>query len=483
MRFLLKLAAATSIAGPITGGYAFAQPTPTGVQVPAHERIVLDNGITLIIMPRRDVPLIAFNAVLRGGALGDPEDKCGVASLTAGLLEKGAGRRDAFEFADAVEGVGGSFNATAGTESIVVSGQFLARDQELMLELLADSLLRPRFDPTELDKLRVRQIELIKATKDSDPSDLLSAYGRAFLFRDHPYSNPVIGSEASLTAIRHEDITRYYQSHFGADRLSLIFAGDVDAAWLKKAVAKVFGGWRKAAVPAPQPAQPRRMQSRRVLLVDSPGSTQTYFWIGDVGVDKRYPQRAALDLANTLYGGRFTSILNTELRIKSGLSYGARSSFTRTAVPGEFSIRSFTQTEDTAKALDLAFETLTRLKTQGLTQEMLDSARTYVLGQYPLSLETAADWAAAMGDLELYGLGPDYIESYDAALRKVTLKDTAEVIANAFPDPDKVAIVLIGDAEKIRDQARAYGEVVEVSLMHPTFDVDIEPQPATASSR
>jgi zinc protease len=460
----------TAMVTPLGSGAAFAQSTSDGVRVPAHERIVLSNGLTLIIMPRRDVPLVAFNAVLRGGELGDVAGKPGVASLVAGLLEKGAGARDAFQFADAVEGVGGSFNAGAGAESITIRGQFLARDQPLLLELLSDALLRPRLDADELEKLRSRQIELIKAAKDSDPSELIGTYGRAFLFRDHPYGRPVIGNESSLGQITRRDVLEYYRGQFGADRLTLVFAGDVDVDLLKRSVTRMFGSWPKAAQSALPLAPPSRARQRRVLLIDSPGSVQTYFWIGNVGVDRRYAGRAALDLVNTLYGGRFTSILNTELRIKSGLSYGARSGFTRGTVAGEFAIRSFAQTENTGKAIDLALRTLSRLKHDGVTSEMLDSARAYVLGQYPLEFETAADWASAMGDLELYRLGPDYIDHYGAALRRVSVKDAQAVIEQAFPGADTLAIVLIGDAAKIRDQLSEYGPITQIPLTQPAFD-------------
>jgi predicted Zn-dependent peptidase len=478
-RFLLKIAAVTSMVTPLGTGYVLAQSGSGGVHVPAHERVVLDNGIALIIIPRRDVPLVAFNAILRGGELGDSAGKPGVASLVAGLLEKGAGKRDAFAFADAVEGVGGSFNAGAGPESIMIRGQFLARDQHLMLELLSDALLRPRFEPEELEKLRTRQIELIKAAKDSDPSELIGTYGRAFLFHTHPYGRPVIGSETSLAAITHHDISGYYYGQFGANRLTLVFSGDVDSAWLKHAVAEAFSGWPKAVTEPASLAMPERARERRVLLIDSPGSVQTYFWIANVGVDKRYPARAALDLVNTLYGGRFTSILNTELRVKSGLSYGARSGFTRGSVPGEFAIRSFAQTENTGKAIDLALETLTRLKKDGISAEMLESARAYVLGQYPLSFETASDWAAAMGEIELYGLGSQYIDHYGTSLRKVTLQDAHTVIEQAFPVAEALAIVAIGDAQKIRDQVKGYGAVTEMALTQPEF----RPAAAVAQTR
>jgi len=452
--------------------YALTQPAGGAVHVPAHERVVLPNGITLLIVPSRDVPLVAFQAVLRGGPLGDDftgRAKPGVASLVAGLLEKGAGSRDAFAFADAVEGAGGNFSVVAGHEALSISGQFLAQDEGLMLELLADAILRPRFDATEFETLRARRVELIKAAKDSDPAELIGTYGRAMLFGGHPYSRPINGSEESLASITHEDILRYYEAHFGADRLILVFAGDVNVQTLKRDVMAAFGDWGKSPAPLLRVPEPRRVRGRSVLLVDSPESSQTYFWIGNVGVNKRYAQHAALDIVSTLYGGRFTSILNTELRIKSGLSYSARAGFSRGTAAGEFAIRSFTDTENASKALDLSLETLTRLQVEGVSAEMVESARAYVLGQYPLSFETAADWAAALVELEFYGLGADYIEDYGNALRQVTLLDTRAVIDGAFPSADDVSIVLIGDAQRIRAAARRYGNVTEMPILHPAY--------------
>ncbi|HUI61244.1 MAG TPA: pitrilysin family protein [Steroidobacteraceae bacterium] len=454
---------------------AIAVPTPFdahcgNVKVPAHERIVLDNGLTLIVVPRHDVPLVAFNAVLRGGECAGAAGKPGVASLVAALLQKGAGPRDAFEFVDAVENAGGTFHAGAGPESIAIRGQFLARDQRLMLELLADALLRPRFATPELEILRARHVELIKAAKDSDPSELIGTYGRAFLFGEHPYGRPVIGSESSLARVTRNDILDYYQQHFGADRLTLVIAGDVDTQWLKSAVQEYFASWQPAR-PLPALAPTTRLGERRVLVVDSPGSVQTYFWIGNAGVDRHYPQRAALDLVNTLYGGRFTSILNTELRVKSGLSYGARAGFVRGSVAGEFAIRSFAQTEQAGKAVDLALGTLEHLKRLAVTAEMLNSARAYVLGQYPLDFETAADWAVALGEIELYGLGSGYIEHYGAQLRDVSLEQMREVIDSAYPRPEEVAIVLIGDAQALRGPVSSLGPATVIPLTRTDFGV------------
>jgi len=393
-----------------------------------------------------------------------------VAALVAGLLDRGAGKRSAFEFADAVEGVGGSFSASAGAEAISVGGQFMARDRALVVELLADALMRPRFDAVEFAKFRDRDIEFIKAAKDSDPSQLLAVYGRAALFgAAHPYGRPQGGSERSLAAITQADVAAYHAANFGADRTTLVFAGDLEPRWMKQALTAAFGKWGKATAPKPTLGVAPRVTGRRVLLVDSPGSVQTYFWLANVGVDRRYSGRPALDLVNTLYGGRFTSILNTELRIKSGLTYGASSGFVRGSVPGEFSIRSFTQTDDTAKALDLALQTLESLKHDPLAPEMLESSRSYVLGQFPTRLETAAHWATALADLEFYGLGKDYIEGYGPALAKVDLAETAAVTADAFPRTQDLVIVLLGDAAKIREMAAKYGPVTEMKIAEPDF--------------
>ena len=180
-----------------------AAPPRRACKVPANQRFVLPNGLTIVLVPSKDVPLIAFSGFVRGGALADPADKPGVASLVAGLLDNGAGKRNAFEFADAVEGVGGSFNAAAGAEAISISGQFLARDRALMIELLADALMRPRFDARG-----VREATAIaRSSSSSRPripilrSSSASTAARA-LFGNHPY-RPAARRQRALAGRHH----------------------------------------------------------------------------------------------------------------------------------------------------------------------------------------------------------------------------------------------------------------------------------------
>ena len=439
------------------------------VPVPEHQSTTFANGLKLILLPRHDIPLVAFNLLLRGGAQLDPLARDGTAALAADLLTHGAGARDAHAFVDAVEGAGGNLEAAARSEVIQVQGQFLSRDSHLMLELLADAVLHPRFDADEFEKLRNRRIEELKATKDSSPAALLGNYGRALLFAEHPYGRPVGGSELSLARITRDDITHYYAMQSGADRATLVIAGDIDVEQIRKDVGTVFGGWQRASQPVPPLAAPVRVTGRRVLLVDVPGSAQTYFWLANVGVPRRYPQRAALNMANMGFGGSLGSMLNQELRVKSGLTYDASSRFMRGAVAGEFAISSFTKTANTARAIDLALATLGKFKHDALSTDAINSARNYLLGQYPLAFETPADWAIALGDLDLYGLPESYIGQFGTDLVKVDAAAIRAVINTAFPSPEDLDIVLIGDASQIGDVAEKLGTVTKVSLSAPEF--------------
>ncbi|MDH3759020.1 MAG: insulinase family protein, partial [Gammaproteobacteria bacterium] len=208
---------------------------------------------------------------------------------------------------------------------------------------------------------------------------------------------------------------------------------------------------------------------RRVLLIDKPGATQTYFWLGNVGVARDYENRAALDIANTLFGGRFTSMLNTELRVNSGLTYGARSQLSRASQPGSIAITSFTPSETTLTAIDMALGVLGRLHEDGVDDEMLASARNYILGQFPTALETAAQLGSQLAALEAFGLDVSYINDYGAALMSADTETVATVIDTVFPAAEDLVFVLLGDAEVIREQVSKYGPLIEMPITEPHF--------------
>ena len=448
--------------------FAIGPAIATGIRLPDYQAITLDNGATVLLMPRNDVPLVAANVAVRGGALADAAGKEGTADLLGGMLSKGAGNRDALQFAQALDGAGGSLGFGSSREAITASAQFLSKDSGLMLSLLADALLRPKMEQAEFDKLRKRAIDGIANAKDSDPRQLIGTYAGAWLFRGHPYGRATGGDETSLATITLADLQAFRQQQMGGDRLVIAIAGDFDASAMAAQVKQAFGGWGKAAGTLPQvEAKPREL-GRRVLLVDKPGATQTYFALANIGSRHGDPAEAAQDLVHTAFGGRFTSMLNTELRIKSGLSYGASAQLQRPRQPGASQIGSFTKTESTKAAIDLAIATLDRLHRDGLDAATIDSAKRYVAGQFAPGLETAPQLAARLVEMQLYGDSRDAVDGYLGRIAAATPAQVADARA-VFPASADLAIVAIGDAAKIRAALQGYGPLTEMKLTDPRF--------------
>jgi predicted Zn-dependent peptidase len=429
------------------------------MKLPQYEKLKLGNGVQLLLMEKRDVPMIAFHARIAGGAITDPAGKEGTADLVAELLQKGAGSRDALQFSAAADSVGGTFGTASARESLVVTGEFLSRDQKLMIELLSDALRRPRFEAAELDKLRKRMIDGIAAARENQPEAVIDNYFDAFLFGAHQYGRSA--SETSLAAVTRDEVVKWYRDNSGADRTILVFVGDFDAKALAKDVKKAFGDWQKAAAPMPKLTAPAALKGRRVLLVDKPDATQTYFRIGNVGIARKDPDGVAVDLVNTAFGGRFTSMLNSELRIRTGLTYGARCNVSRESVPGSVAMNSFTKTESTAEAIDLTLATLDRLHTGAIDAATLSSVKAYVAGQYSPRLETSNALAAKLAEIEAFNLGRGDVDDYAAKLNAVTGDGAKSVIERVYPKQADLTFVLIGNASAIREAAKKYGEVTE----------------------
>jgi predicted Zn-dependent peptidase len=420
-------------------------------------------------MEKHDVPLVAFQALLRGGSMTDPPGKEGTASIAADLLRKGAGKRDASAIARYVDGVGGILGSGAAYEAASISGEFPSGEAERMVALLADMLRRPAFPDSEFVKLREQTVEQIRSAKDN-PYNVLQLYGRAYFLRGHPYGRPVDGDESSVARITREDVLAHYRAHYGADRLILAVVGDFDRATMERRIRAAFGDWGKAGAPPADPASPARLSGRHVLLVDKPGATQSYFWIGNLGISARDPDRDAVDIANTAFGGRFTSLLVTALRTKSGLSYTARSTLMRLSQPGPVAMTSFTKTETTERAIDLALSTLADFRDQGLDQETVASSKAYLSGLQPTDLESGDEIAARLASLAYHGLPTTEATEYGDRIRAVSLDAVAKVIHRVYPPGDDLTFVVIGDAGKLRKVAKKYGPVSEIKMEQPILE-------------
>ncbi len=443
-------------------------PSLGGVTLPPTRTVKLSNGATLILAVKRDVPLIAFSAYLAGGSLTDPQGKEGLASLTAEMLRRGAGKRNALQIAAAADGVGAELNTGAGLETSWISGEFLSRDEKLMIELLSDLLRRPSFPDSEFTKLKQQSMDAIRSEKD-EPSNVLPDYAHAFFFGSHPYGRPVDGDERTLEAITREDVLASYRANYGGDRLILAVVGDFDAKRMEAALKAALDGWPHAPGPPPAIPAPKRTEGRRVLLIDKPDATQTYFWIGNLGIARSDPDRDAVDVANTAFGGRYTSMLNSELRTRTGLTYSARCFLGRPRQAGSLAIVTFTKTETTQEAIDLALETLSKFRAAGVDSSVLASVKSYVTGLFPYALETGDQIAGRLANLSFYGLPEAEVTGYSDRVRAVDRAQVNRVARRVYPDAKDLTLVLIGNASAIRSAAKRYGPVVEARFDEPTL--------------
>ena len=444
------------------------------LHLPPHQRVVLKNGLTLLLLEKRGVPLVNLSTIVKAGAAADPAGEEGLATTTAGLLRKGTKNRSAQQFAADLDYIGGEFEAEAGPDFTTINMEFQTKDLARGLDLYADVLIHPTFPEQEAEKFLAQEMDGVKAAKD-DPQSVMMSYYSGYLYGMHPYGHPPGGDEASLKQIRREDPPRFYESNYAPGNTILAVAGEFNAAEMKAKLAEVFGAWesravKSAAIPGVSPSK-----GKRLLLVDKPDATQTYFTIGNTGIAANDPERMAIRVVNTIFGGRFTSELNEALRVESGYTYGAQSFFDQRMVPGPFVIFSFTKNETTTSAIDLTLQVLAKLHKEGVTQDQLKSAKSYIKGQFPPNIETSRQLARTSATHEFYGLGDDEVNELEARLDVVTPEMARQVIQKHFP-AENLVFVLIGKASAIGPAVQKYAANQDTRLLS---DPGFWPAPAT----
>ncbi len=427
--------------------------------LPPAKKVKLPNGMTVILMEQHEVPIVSFNFRLRAGSVADSAGKEGTASMTAGLLRKGTKTRTADQISSELDFIGGQLAATATSDFTIGSAEFVKKDVVKGLELLSDTLLNPTFPAAEVTKLQQQRTDAVRAAKDQ-AQGVIGNYFNAYLYGKHPYARATGGDERSLAAITQADIVKFYEANYAPANMILAVVGDFNTSEMESMITNAFGKWNKRAQSAATLIAATPATGKRLLLIDKPDSTQTFFRIGNTGVPRTNKDRVAIELVNTLFGGRFTSRLNTELRIKSGLTYGARSNFDERIVAGPFSIATFTRNETTEQAIDMALDILKRLHAEGITPEELQSAKAYMKGQLPPDLETSDQLAEELTELEFYGLDASEINEFYKRVDALTVADANRAIKEYFPT-DNYVLVLVGKRSEIEKVARKYATTVD----------------------
>ncbi len=424
---------------------------PARLVVPAVATAALPNGIQLQVIENRELPLVQIVAVIDGGVRLDAE-RLGISTFMSGLLDDGAGSRDAAALQSELAFLGASLSAGASWDAFTVSLKVPSRSLAPALDLLADVMQRPMFSSTEVKRQRDLRIAGFLQARDRPETVAGIAFNQALFPAAHPYSRSTNGDSATTSSIDSTRVRAFYAGAIRPERTTFIVVGNIDLTEARTAITSRFGTWRASGAATPVPpitATPTARTTSRLYLVDKPEAAQSVIQIGWPGVARTTTDYAALMVMNTILGGSFTSRLNMNLREARGYSYGAGSGFTFRKVPGPFTASASVRTNVTDSSLVEFFNELRRMRDSIVPGDELERAKNYLELQLPGDLEGTTQVAMQLADLQTYGLSLGELPRFAAAVSAVTAADVQRV-ARQYLTPDRATIVVVGDLSKVR---------------------------------
>ena len=422
-------------------------------------RAELPNGLRVLVHEDHRLPRVSINLTVPRGAAVETAAQAGGVSFMAELLERGAGKRDALAYAEAVAALGATFGASAEWDSVAIGISGLSRDFDALLALLADPALRPRFDAGEVQRARASLLAALEHAKD-DPATLASWHANRAVYGAHRFALPVVGTPETAARLDAKTARDYHRRLFVPNGAIASVTGDIDAATAIAALRDRFGAWRSGPLVDPGPPPPVQAPAQQTItVVDRPDLGQARIVVGHEGISRTDDDRVAVSLFNLIVGGSgFSSRLMAALRAHEGLTYGVSSAYAMRRAPGPFFAATFTRVEKLRPALDILLAELERARSAPPGEDELSWARTLATGSFSMGLETSDAVTAALVDLDVYGLPEDSLDTYRTRVRAVTPADIAAV-AQAHLHPDRAAIVLVGPATAIVPQLDGLGPV------------------------
>jgi zinc protease len=401
-------------------------------------RLMLSNGIPLIVREDKRLPFIYISAALQGGLLTETELKNGITQLTADLLTRGTKKRSAEEIADTIENQGASLSGFAGRNSFGINASGLSEDREMLMEMLTDSLLHPSFPDKELTKQKNQQIASIRQQQEQ-PMYLAQENLRMMLFPGHPYRLNMAGTESSVLALTRTDLMDNYTKRITADNIALSIFGDIRPEEARALADKYFGSISGRKEPSSI-----RESANPVLpsLIKTNGPfEQAILLVGYPGVDIRDERNDALNVLQRALSG-LSSELAIEVREKRGLVYYIGATSMSGLDPGLFAFYAGTTSDKIDEVRNLIMEQIARIVSDGIRADEFERARAQLIASHDMSLQNTGELAQVCALNELYGLGYDYSLSTPERLQKLTLDNVIAAAASLF-DKDKSATSII----------------------------------------
>ncbi|HKQ85550.1 MAG TPA: pitrilysin family protein [Candidatus Acidoferrales bacterium] len=432
------------------------RPAPAGPKAfhfPDAATKTLPNGLRVFVVHDASEPEVAVHlVVMTAGTSKDDPKAPGVAQMTANMLTQGTQSRSAQQIAQAIDFVGGNLNATAGFDSTDVTLSIVKKDLTTGLDLMQDVVLHPAFKADELDRQREQLLSNFEV-EYSDPDYLATQVFGRVLYGNSPYGLPPEGTPDSVKRMDPDALIKFHDANYAPNQSLLAFAGDITPDEAFAAAEKYFGSWPKSAASDTTPPALAGPSGLHFWLIDKPDAVQTQIRVGRLGIRRADPDYTQLLVANRIFGGGYNSRLNTEVRIKKGLTYSAYSSFNPHRYAGSFAVGTYTRTPETVEATKLVMNLLSQMATGDVSPKEMDFARDYLAGVYPIQSETADQVAGRVLTVAEYGLPADYNSTYPDKIRAVTA-DQVKAMAVKYMTADNLDVVLAGNVSAFRDDLK-----------------------------
>jgi zinc protease len=424
------------------------------VKFPPYDVQTLPNGLQVVVVLHHEQPAVSMRLLIRTGGASDPKGKLGLAHLAASLLDQGTTTKSATEMNDAIDFIGGAMGAGAGTDLTYVNMVVMKDSFEIGLRMLSDMARQPAFAQAEIDRQKQQTLSGLQVSFQ-DPGYIANAVFDRLVYGFHPYGLPQTGTPESLSGIVRDDLLAFHARYFAPNNAILAVVGDVTADEAFTTAKKVFGDWRSHEVAADQYIE-LPDPTRRVIVINKPDAVQTEVRVGHLGIQRKHQDYMALNLAIRILGGEGSNRLHQVLRTERGLTYGAQADMDTLKESGDFEAETNTRSEATGEVLRLIIDEFWRLQRERVSERELENAKAYMTGSFPLTIETPDQIAMQVLNVVFYGLPLEQLQTFRDRVNAVTVDDIQRV-ARAYLKPDRLSIVLVGNAAAFAPQLKGVG--------------------------
>jgi zinc protease len=446
---------------------------PRPLNIPEFVETKLANGLQIVIVEDRRLPLVSFRLAFRAGDANDPPALPGLTDMMTALLNEGTASRSSLQIAEQVERLGATLSAGANSDHTTIAASALSVYDAQILELMADIALNPSFPENEIELTRENAKQMLIQQR-AQPNFLAGERMAQVIFGEHPYGL-VSPTPESLDAMSRDTLRDFHRTMLVPDNAVMIVVGDVVRDQVVTRIESLFGPWAQRPVPQTTfPAPPVRSR-RSAYVVDRPGSAQSNIVIANLAINRTHPDFFAMLVLNTILGSNASSRLFMNLREDKGYTYGAYSSLDARRLLGTFRASAEVRTSVTGDSLKEFFYELERIRDEDVSEKEITDAKSYLAGVFPLRIETQEGLVDQLVQIKTMGLPDNYLHIYRDRINEITVGDIRRV-ARAHVTPDKAALVVVGDAAEIIPQIRPYSQEIEI------YDTEGQLKPETTSA-